>query len=139
MADTHIAQMFFDRARAGGSQAAYLVRQGASFTEVSWASAAERVRAIASGVLKSIPLAPGTCVTLMANTRVEWILCDFAMLSLGLRTVPIYVSLLAPEVGYIHADTGAELLVVENREMLEKVRRRAMASISTTRSTQARR
>jgi long-chain acyl-CoA synthetase len=80
------------------------------------------VRAIASGVLKEIPLAPGTCVTLMANTRVEWILCDWAMLSLGLRTVPIYVSLLAPEVGYIHADTGAELLVVENKEMLEKVR-----------------
>ncbi len=99
-----------------------MVRQGASFTEVSWAAAAERVTAIASGVLKGVHLAPGTCVTIMANTRLEWILCDFAMLSLGLRTVPIYVSLLAPEIGYIHADTKAALLVVENREMLEKVR-----------------
>ena len=122
MADTHIAQMFFDRARAGGSEAAYLVRQGASFTEVNWTQAADRVKAIASGVLTEIPLKEGTCVTIMANTRVEWILCDFAMLSLGLRTVPIYVSLLPPEIGYIHADTGAQLLVVENREMLEKVR-----------------
>ncbi|HEY0137568.1 MAG TPA: long-chain fatty acid--CoA ligase, partial [Nannocystis sp.] len=71
---------------------------------------------------KEIPLAEGTCVTIMANTRLEWVLCDFAMLSLGLRTVPIYVSLLPPEIGYLHADTAAELLVVENREMLEKVR-----------------
>ncbi len=114
--------MFFDRARAGGSEAAYLVRQGATFAEVSWKTAADRVQAIASGVLKEIPLEEGTCVTIMANTRLEWILCDFALLSLGLRTVPIYVSLLPPEVGYIHADTAAQLLVVENREMLEKVR-----------------
>ena len=114
--------MFFDRARAGGSEAAYLVRQGASFTEVSWKDASERVLAIASGLLKDLPLAEGTCVTIMANTRLEWILCDFAFLSLGLRTVPIYVSLLAPEIGFLHADTRAELLVVENREMLEKVR-----------------
>ena len=122
MADTHLAQMFFDRARSGGSEAAYLVRQGATFTEIDWKTAADRVQAIASGVLKEIPLAEGTCVTIMANTRVEWILCDFALLSLGLRTVPVYVSLLPPEIGYLHADTAAELLIVENREMLEKVR-----------------
>ncbi len=114
--------MFFDRARSGGSEAAYLVRQGATFTEIDWKTAADRVQAIASGVLKEIPLAEGTCVTIMANTRVEWILCDFALLSLGLRTVPVYVSLLPPEIGYLHADTAAELLIVENREMLEKVR-----------------
>ena len=114
--------MFFDRARSGGSEAAYLVRQGATFTEIDWKTAADRVQAIASGVLKEIPLAEGTCVTIMANTRVEWILCDFALLSLGLRTVPVYVSLLPPEIGYLHADTAAELLIVEDREMLEKVR-----------------
>ncbi len=123
MADTHIAQMFFDRARAGGSETAYLVRKGPRFTEVSWTAAAERAQAIASGVLKELPLKPGTCVTIMANTGLDWIVCDFALLSLGLRTVPIYVSLLPPEIGYIHADTKAELLVVENAEMLEKVRR----------------
>jgi long-chain acyl-CoA synthetase len=122
MADTHLAQMFFDRARAGGSGTAYLVRRGSDFSPVTWNQAAERARAIASGVLTDMPLPVGTCVTIMANTSLDWILCDFALLSLGLLTVPIYVSLLAPEVGYIHADTKAELLVVENREMLEKVR-----------------
>jgi len=114
--------MFFDRARAGGSGTAYLVRRGKTFSGVSWNDAAERARAIASGVLTDMPLPVGTCVTIMANTSLDWILCDFALLSLGLLTVPIYVSLLTPEVGYIHADTKAELLVVENREMFEKVR-----------------
>jgi long-chain acyl-CoA synthetase len=114
--------MFFDRARAGGSGTAYLVRRGSSFSPVNWTDAAERARAIASGVLTDMAMPAGTCVTIMANTSLDWILCDFALLSLGLLTVPIYVSLLAPEVGYIHADTRAELLVVENREMFEKVR-----------------
>lgn len=122
MVDIHLAQMFFDRARAGGSGTAYLVRRGPAFTAVKWSEAAERAQAIASGVLTEIPLEMGTCVTIMANTCLDWILCDFALLSLGLLTVPIYVSLLTPEVGYIHADTRAELLIVENREMLEKVR-----------------
>jgi long-chain acyl-CoA synthetase len=122
MADTHLAQMFFDRARVDGAAAAYLVREGAAFKEVSWSEAATRAEAIAAGVLKAYPLPAGTCATIMANTRLEWILCDFALLSLGLRTVPIYVSLLPPEIGFLHADTAAELLVVENREMLDKVR-----------------
>lgn len=122
MADTNLAQMFFDRARVDGAADAYLVRQGAAFTAVSWAQAAERVEVIASGVLKGAALTPGACVTIMANTRLEWILADWALMSLGLRTVPIYVSLLAPEIGYIHADTQAELLIVENKEMLDKVR-----------------
>src|SRR5688572_25340252 len=122
MADTNLAQMFFDRARVNGASAAYLVRQGAAFTEVSWTAAAERVERIAAGVLKGVALTPGACVTIMANTRLEWILADFALISLGFRTVPIYVSLLPPEIGYIHADTEAELLVVENKEMLDKVR-----------------
>lgn len=122
MADTNLAQMFFDRARVDGAADAYLVRQGAAFTPVSWARAAERVEVIAAGVLKGAALTPGACVTIMANTRLEWILADWALLSLGFRTVPIYVSLLAPEVGYIHADTQAELVIVENKEMFDKVR-----------------
>lgn len=122
MADTHLAQMFFDRARAEGDGPGYCVRQGGAFVDVSFAEAAARVEAIAAGILKGGAPTPGVCVTLMANTRLEWILADFAMLSLGYRTVPIYTSLLAPEIGYIHADTKAELLVVENREMLDKVR-----------------
>ncbi|MDC0717701.1 AMP-dependent synthetase/ligase [Nannocystis bainbridge] len=123
MADTHLAQMFFDRARSEGQSPGYRVRQGNAYVDVPFGEAADRVEAIAAGVLKGghAP-AIGTCVTIMANTRLEWILADWALLSLGYRTVPIYVSLLPPEIGYIHADTKAELLVVENKEMLDKVR-----------------
>lgn len=122
MADTHLAQMFFDRARQVGNEAAFCIRKGNAFTDVLWKDAAERVEAIAAGVVKGGAPSPGVCVTIMANTRVEWILVDYAMLSLGYKTVPVYVSLLPPEIGYIHADTKAELAVVENKEMLDKIR-----------------
>ncbi|MCY1055925.1 long-chain fatty acid--CoA ligase [Nannocystis sp. SCPEA4] len=123
MADTNLAQMFFDRARSEGQRPGYCVRQGGAFVDVPFGEAADRVEAIAAGLLKGGQApAQGTCVTIMANTRLEWVLADWALLSLGYRTVPIYVSLLPPEIGYIHADTKAELLVVENKEMLDKVR-----------------
>jgi len=122
MADTHLAQMFFDRARSEGTSAAFCIRQGGAYSDISWKDAADRVEAIAAGILKGGAPTAGVCVSIMANTRVEWILCDYALLSLGYKTVPIYVSLLPPEIGYIHADTKAELAVVENREMLEKIR-----------------
>ncbi len=122
MADTHLAQMFFDRARAEGHAAAFCVRKGGAYGDVSFKDSADRVEAIAAGVLKGGAPTAGVCVTIMANTRLEWVLCDYALLSLGYKTVPIYVSLLPPEIGYIHADTRAELCVVENKEMLEKLR-----------------
>lgn len=122
MADTHLAQMFFDRARAEGQAAAFCVRNGGAYGDVSFKESAERVEAIAAGILKGGAPTAGVCVTIMANTRLEWILCDYAMLSLGYKTVPIYVSLLPPEIGYIHADTKAELAIVENKEMLDKLR-----------------
>jgi long-chain acyl-CoA synthetase len=122
MADTHLAQMFFDRARSEGKNPGYCVRQGGAYVDVSFGEAADRVEAIAAGILTGDAPSPGACVTIMGNTRLEWVLADWAMLSLGYRTVPVYVSLLPPEIGYIHADTKAELLVVENKEMLDKVR-----------------
>ena len=47
---------------------------------------------------------PDAAITIIGNTSLEWILCDFAGLSVGLRTVPVYASLLPEEVGYAHTD-----------------------------------
>lgn len=119
---THLAEMFFDCARQAGQRVAYTYRQGSRFTNITWTKAAERVQAIASGILTLANPDPGSCVTILAPTSLEWILCDFALLSLGCKTVPIYTSLLAPEMGYIHVDTQAQIIIVANKEQLHKVR-----------------
>jgi long-chain acyl-CoA synthetase len=51
----------------------------------------------------------------MASTRLEWLLFDFAILAAGGVTVPIYDTSSAEQVQWIVSDSGAVLLVVENR------------------------
>ncbi|MCA9720315.1 MAG: long-chain fatty acid--CoA ligase [Myxococcales bacterium] len=123
MADKHLAQMFFDRAREGGAATAYTFRRNGKFAEISWTEAADRVEAIAAGALTlGLTLDKSMRAAIVANTRVEWPLIDFAMLSLGLETVPIYMSLLVPEVGYVLQDTKAQLAFAEDKQQLEKLR-----------------
>ncbi len=123
MADKNLAQMFFDRAREGGAATAYMFRQNGRFCEMSWTEAADRVEAIAAGALKlGVTLEKSMRAAIVANTRVEWPLIDFAMLSLGLETVPIYMSLLVPEVGYVLQDTKAQLVFAEDKSQVDKIR-----------------
>ena len=115
--------MFFDRARSSGNQAALRVKRGHGFVDISYAAQAWRVEVVAAGLL-TIPggLDVGARVGIFAGTRAEWLAADFAALSLGAITVPIYATLLAPEVGYLHTDAGIEVVVCEGKVQLDKVR-----------------
>ena len=121
--DTSLAQMFFDRCRDAGPRAALRVKQGAGFVDVSFAAQARRVEVVAAGLL-SIEggLAAGATVGIFAGTRAAWLVADFAALSLGAITVPIYATLLTPEVGYLHVDACIDVVFCEGKEQLEKVR-----------------
>ncbi len=122
-ADRSLPQMYFDRARAAGSRAALRMKQGAGFVDVSHATQLRRVEVIAAGLL-SIPggVDARVSVGIFAGTRAEWMAIDFAALSLGAITVPIYATLLESEVGYLHVDAAIEVVFCEGREQLEKVR-----------------
>lgn len=117
-----IPEMVFARARTSPNQAAFRVKRDGVFVDVTWAEVLPRIDAIAAGLLSAGQLDDGACVTILGNTGMDWIITDFAALSVGLKTVPIYASLVAEEVGFMHADTAAQLCIVENAAQLEKVR-----------------
>jgi long-chain acyl-CoA synthetase len=60
-------------------------------------------------------------VAILSENRPEWPITDFAALSLGALTVPIYTSYLAPQVEYILKDSLAKVIVVSNGTELQKV------------------
>ena len=78
--------------------------------------------AIAAGLLSAAELADGARVSIIGNTSMDWVILDFAAMSVGLQTVPVYASLLPEEVGFMHADPGVNLVVAENATQLNKVR-----------------
>ncbi len=122
MADVHIGEMVLSRAAKNPSRVAFSVRRGSAYHDVQWQEVLPRMRNIAAGLLTAMDLADDAHIAIIGNTSMDWVLCDFAALSVGLRTVPVYGSLLPEEVGYMHCDTGVVLAIVENAAQLDKVR-----------------
>lgn len=124
MANEHpsLSQMILDRARTSPRRAAFRVRRDDAYVDVPWSELTPRIEAIASGLLSAGPVDDGACITIVGNTTMESCLVDFAALSAGLKTVPVYASLLPEEVGYMHVDTAAQLIVVDDGSQLDKVR-----------------
>ena len=94
--------------------------RGGAIEGVSTRDMFERVRDLSLG-LRSLGMASGDRVAMIAESRPEWILSDLAVLTGGAVTVPIYPTLSAPAARYILQDSGARLAIVSTRQQLEKI------------------
>ena len=81
----------------------------------------DTVRDLSLG-LEAVGVQAGDRVAILANSRPEWTITDLATLTAGAVTVPVYATLPAGQVGYILADAGARVVVVEDAEQAAKVR-----------------
>ncbi len=97
------------------------VRQGAieGASTRDWFDA---VRDLALG-LSSLGIRAGDRVVIMSESRPEWLLADFAILTLGAVTVPVYATLTPAQACYIIRDAGARLAFVSSAEQLDKLQR----------------
>ncbi len=119
-----LGEMITDRVRKSPGTPALRHKVGDSWEDVTYAALGERMERIAAGLLTcGADLEDGAHVAILGNTSADWIAVDFACLSIGLHTVPVYATLLPPEVGYLCADTGSVVAVCENRDQLEKIRK----------------
>lgn len=85
----------------------------------SWGEVGSVVREITMG-LAAEGLQPGDCVSILSNTSVEWVWCDFAVLSAGGVANGIYPTDASEQVQYLCEDSGTVVLVVEDEEQLDK-------------------
>jgi long-chain acyl-CoA synthetase len=90
------------------------------WTPVTWRQFAEQVRSIAAGFMAA-GIRPGDRVGLMSRTRFEWTVLDYAILTAGGVTVPIYPTSSLEQVEWILGDSGAVAVVVETGDHAEKV------------------
>ena len=111
---------------------AFLVNEARGvWREVGWEEAAERVDELAAGFL-ALEIGKGDRVAILAQTRIEWTLTDYALLSIGAVVVPIYQTSSREECGYILADAVARAVVCENAEQLAKVTGLALPELQLT-------
>ena len=78
------------------------------------------VRAVAKGLMAA-NIAVGDRVAIMAKTRYEWTVLDFAVWYAGAVSVPIYETSSAEQVEWILNDSGAVAIIVETPAIKEVV------------------
>ncbi|MGV9691767.1 AMP-dependent synthetase/ligase [Streptomyces sp. NPDC003444] len=92
---------------------------------LSWGQAAERVYAIAAGLV-DLGVRSEERVALASSTRVEWILADLGVMCAGAATTTVYPQTNAEESAFILSDSESKVLIAEDAAQLAKaVERRA--------------
>ena len=85
----------------------------------TWNQTADAVREIGAGLI-SLGFAPGETAAVLANTTVDWVLADLAILSTGGVCNGIYPTDAASQVQYLCEDSRTTILFVEDDEQLDK-------------------
>jgi len=109
-------------ARWGARIALRRRREPLKWSVLSWTELGQQVRAIAGGLV-DLGVEAGDRVALLSTTRLEWTLIDYAVLSIGAVTVPLYHSNTADQVAWVLRHSGAKVAIVEDAAQLEKVQR----------------
>jgi long-chain acyl-CoA synthetase len=108
------------RRAASREGTAYLVEGEDGWREVSWEEATRAVDEIANGLL-SLGIGKGDAAGILGRTKVEWVLFDYALGSIGVIGAGIYPSLPPRDCAYILDHSDAVAVLVENDEQRAKI------------------
>ncbi|MGW3067475.1 AMP-dependent synthetase/ligase [Streptomyces sp. NPDC001130] len=121
-----VAALFLERVAATPEAEAYRYPvppasgQGPDdWKSLSWAQAAERVYAIAAGLVE-LGVQPEQRVALASSTRVEWLLADLGIMCAGGATTTIYPQTNSDESAFILSDSESRVLIAEDAAQVAK-------------------
>lgn len=114
---------FLERAaRHGEREALRLLGEGGAAAEASWTWAEwERASRQVAGALLATGMTPGSRIAILAGNRPLWPIADLGILMAGMVSVGIYPTSAPGQVHRMLEDCGAELLLVDSAEQLDKV------------------
>ncbi len=115
-APAHLPALFLRTAKARPDKTAALHFEGGHWRDTTWSELEAQARALADGLLFR-GIEPGDRVAVMAQTSLQWVICELAIHFVGAVCVPIYATLLAEDVAYAVRDSGSRLAFVGDREL----------------------
>lgn len=117
-----LAELFIEQTteHRGQPYISHKPERGKPYKTLTYGAFGERVRRFAGG-LSALGIKRGDRIAILADSRPEWLITDFAALALGAVTVPMFPTLTAKQVEYILQHSGAAVAVVSNDVQLAKV------------------
>ncbi|MBC8322963.1 MAG: long-chain fatty acid--CoA ligase [Candidatus Marinimicrobia bacterium] len=87
---------------------------------ITWREYGQWVKDIANALLDA-GIQRGDKVSILSQTRFEWVAVDLAIMSIGAVTAPIYHSNTEEQVHYIADHSESKFIFVEDQEQLDKI------------------
>ena len=119
----NLAMLFLQRVEASADKEAFRYPENGGWTSVTWKQTAERVDALAAGLL-ALGLAAEDRIGIASTTRFEWILADLAIMCAGAATTTVYPSTNAEDTAYILADSESRIVFAEDDKQVGKLTER---------------
>ncbi|MDH4450629.1 MAG: long-chain fatty acid--CoA ligase [Rhodoferax sp.] len=119
MAGDTIPAMFWNAVAARGPDIWLRQKHLGLWRSWTWDQTGDAVREIAGGLI-SLGFEQGHTASILANTVVEWVWADLAVLSAGGVSNGIYPTDAPSQVQYLCEDSGTRFLFVEDDEQLDK-------------------
>ncbi len=115
-----VAQLFRARLGPDGSRKAARYKAGGKWQDITWSDLSQKAEDVAWGLI-GIGLNRGDAVSILANTRMEWIVADVGAAFAGAVVVPIYQSNTPEEVRFILDNAGVSVVFAEDQKQLAKL------------------
>lgn len=119
VADGTLGRLFWGRVEKSSALPAQMIKRTGQWHTLAWAQVGEVVHRLALGLL-ALDRQRGDAVALLARSRAEWMQADFAILSAGCVTIPIYSTYTPEQIAYLVNDSQARTLIVEDASQLAK-------------------
>jgi long-chain acyl-CoA synthetase len=123
MISSSLPELFIKQSNKNGKKIAfeYRLRRNEPYRTISWERLHTLVFSAAYGLIE-LGLGKGDKIAIISDTRYEWAVCDLACMCAGGVVVPIYPTLPSESVAYIINNSGCEIVIVENKGQLQKIR-----------------
>lgn len=108
-------------AKFGDKKAAFKFRdKEGKMREINYEELRQQVECFAIGLLE-FGLKTGDRIGIVSENRIEWIIADLAIASIGAISVPVFPTLTAKQLEYIFNDCSASAIIVSNSLQLRKI------------------
>jgi long-chain acyl-CoA synthetase len=114
-----LGALFWEQVSRLDRRTAQRVKATGGWHDVPWRELGDEVRGIALGLI-ALGRQPRDAVGILSQTRAEWVRADFAILSIGGVTIPVYPTYPPETLAYIARDSETRTLFVEDAQQLRK-------------------
>ncbi|MCE9526967.1 MAG: AMP-binding protein, partial [Planctomycetales bacterium] len=115
-----ISELFAARVLCDADRTALWFKRDGKFVPLTWREVDQRTSCLAA-MLQQFGVKLGDRVALLSENRLEWVLADLAIQSLGAINVPIHAPLTGEQIGWQIVDSGAKIVLLSGPAQSQKL------------------